>query len=177
MDILHQLLKDIVMWLLSWTDNVVKKLTVDNWQAKREVKRKSESRLVKDLCHAIWLDKRFRQVPSFQNMKQFKHFSKVSQWTENKQKAIVKQLIPVLAPILTGKTPAAMHCARAILDFVMLAFYISHNKSTLGYMEAALYRLDKLKKVFKKSRPTSEIGEHHFNYPKLYVILHYADFI
>ena len=36
--------------------------------------------------------------------------------------------------------------AQAILDFTMLAQYVSHDKETLHYMEHVLYRLEKTKK-------------------------------
>ena len=91
---------------------------------------------------------------------------------------MIKQMIPVLAPILTVKAPAAMHCARAIMDFVMLAMYSSHDEHTLSYMCVTLDRVDKLKRVFAKSRPINpESGEHHFNIPKFHVMTHYASFI
>ena len=71
-----------------------------------------------------------------------------------------------------------MHCARAVMDFVMLAMYSSHDEHTLSYMNAALNRLNKLKKVFAKSRPiNNESGEHHFNMPKFHVMTHYENFI
>ena len=71
-----------------------------------------------------------------------------------------------------------LHCTRAVLDFVMLASYTSHSEQTLSYMTAALERLDKLKPVFKKSRPLNqETQEPHFNFPKLHVMSHYVEFI
>ena len=92
---------------------------------------------------------------------------------------MVKQLVSVLAPFLkTGAGPAALHCTRAILDFVMLASYTLHDKQTLGYMTAALERVDKLKSVFKNSRLfNKKTEERHFNFPKLHVMSHYADLI
>ena len=46
------------------------------------------------------LDERFWAVPSFTDLKLFHHYSKVVQWTTNKQKAIVKQLIVAATPLL-----------------------------------------------------------------------------
>lgn len=171
-DILHQLLKGIVKRLLDWTGDLVNNLGVGGG------KRKRGGKLVKDSSYAIQLDERFRQVPPFHNLKRFTNFSKVQQWTGNEQKALVQQLVPVLAPMLTTQAPAALQCIRAVMDFVVLASYASHDEHTLGYMAASLDRLDKLKKVFQHSRPTSKAtGEHHFNIPKLHVMTHYVDFI
>ena len=180
MDILHQLLKGMVMRLVDWTGDLVEEMAANTQRAsKHGTKKKWGNKLIKDSHHTVQLDHRFRQVPAFHNMKCFAHFSKVKQWTGNEQKAMIKQLVPVLAPLLkTGAGPAAMHCTRAILDFVMLASYTLHDKHTLGYMTAALERIDILKPVFKNSRPFNrETGERHFNFPKLHVMSHYVDFI
>lgn len=176
-DILHQLLKGIVMRLLDWTQDVLKDvLTPESTMAGH--KRKKGGKLVKDSSHIIQLDDRFRQVPAFHNMKQFSNFSSVSQWTGNEQKAMIQQLVPVLAPLLTSQAPAAMLCIRAIMDFVVLAMYASHDDNTLRYMSAALDRVNLLKSVFEKSRPVSkDTGEHHFNFPKWHAMTHYVPFI
>lgn len=64
------------------------------------------------------------------------------------------------------------------MDFVMLARYASHNDDILGYMAAALDRLDKLKNGVQSLRPTSrETGEPHFDLSKLHVMTHPVDFI
>ena len=92
-------------------------------------------------------------MPRFTGLKYFRHFSKIKQWSGNEQKAIVRQPIPILVSLLAGKADAAIHCGRAILDFVMLAMYVSHDEKTLSYMKHALYRIDKLKTVFAKYQP------------------------
>ena len=179
MDILHQLLKGMVMRLVDWTGDLVEELTADTRKIlKRGTKRKKPGRLIEDSHHAVQLDHRFRQVPVFHDLKRFAHFSKVKQWTDNEQKAIIKQLVPVLAPLLkTGAGLAAMHCTQAILDFVMLTSYTLHNKQTLSYMTAALEHLDKLKPVFKKSCPLNqETQEPHFNFPKLHEMSLYIEY-
>lgn len=78
---------------------------------KTGVKRKRGGKLIRDSCYTVQLDARFRLVPHGQALKRFANCSKVSQWTGNKQKAMIQQLILVLAPILTPKASAAMHCA------------------------------------------------------------------
>ena len=58
-------------------------------------------------------------------------------------------MIPALAPLLSTKVPGAMYCARAIVDFILLVQYKTHNDETLHYLEQALYRIDKTRIVFK----------------------------
>ena len=180
LDILHQLLKGMVMRLVDWTTDLLGEEAAGAQQSsKGGTKRKKITKLMENSHHALQLEHRFRQVLAFHEIKCFDHFSKVKQWTGNEQKAIMKQLVPVLAPLLTtGAGPAAMHCTRAVLDFVMLTSYTLHDEQTLSYMTAALERLDKLKPVFEKSRSLNKnTGEHHFNFPKLHVMSHYVDFI
>ena len=95
------------------------------------------------------LDERFRALLLFTDLKLFQHYSKVVQWTGNKQKAIVKQLIVASTPLPIYNAPEAIQCAWAILDFTMLAQYVSHGEETLCYMEYTLYRLEKTKIAFE----------------------------
>ena len=130
-DILHQLLKGIVMRLLTWIQDLIKDHVVPT-ATKRT--RKGVARPKKSLEQSaadIKLDHRFRQVPDFVGLILFKEFSKVKQWTGNEQKAIVRQLMTVITPLLIKRVPAALHCARAIFDFVTLAQYTSHDEDTL----------------------------------------------
>jgi hypothetical protein len=168
-DPLHQLLKGITMYLISWTRTLVG----DIFPAVR--KRKRQGRTVKESSGSIQLDERFRCVPPFTGLKRFSHFSEVKQWTGVEQKAIIRQLIPVIAPLLTTKEPGAMHCARAIVDFILLAQYKTHDDETLRYLEQALYRIDKTKVAFQKLRPIDKITEEgHFNFPKFHIMTHYT---
>ena len=81
------------------------------------------------------LDKRFRRVLQFTSLKLFKEFSWVKQWIGVEQKAIIRQLIPILAPLLSVKELAAMHCAQAFVDFILIAQYKTHNNKTLHYIK------------------------------------------
>ena len=60
------------------------------------------------------------------------------QWTRNKQKALIKQLIVAAMLLLIHDAPEAIQYAQAILNYTMLAEYISHDDKTLWYMEHAL---------------------------------------
>ena len=159
-DILHQLLKGTVMYLVSWTRDLIKEVHPQHRKRKHDESLKYEDPL----------DKRFHEVPRFPKLKYFRKFSRVSQWTGVEQKAMVHQLVAVIAPLLTLKKPAAMLFARAAMDFVMLAFYRSHDDETLRYMSHALWRMDRLKGVFASLRTD-------FNFPKWHSITHFIDMI
>ncbi len=92
-----------------------------------------------------------------------------------------KQLIAATTPLLIHDTPEAIQsaqaiqCARAILDFTMLAQYISHDNKTVRYMKHALYRLEKTKIVFEHHRLIdSKLYQQAFNYPKFHAINHFV---
>ncbi len=57
--------------------------------------------------------------------------------------AIVKQLIAAAIPLLIYDALEAIQYTWTILDFTILAQYVSHDDETLRYMEHALYRLEK----------------------------------
>src|SRR5277367_6246025 len=171
-DVLHQLLKGIVMHLITWTKDLIAKSIL----AVR--KRKRQGRTIKESSVTMQLDERFRCVPPFAGLKRFQNFGHVKQWTGVEQKAIVRQLIPVIAPLLSSKEPAAMHCARAVVDFILMAQYKTHDNETLRYMDHALYRIDRMKVAFKALRPVDKsTDEGHFNFPKFHIMTHYTSFI
>ena len=58
-------------------------------------------------------------------------------------KAFSKQLILVLALILTKLHPVVMFYVRYFINFLIIASYKSHDKETLGYLNyylALIYR-------------------------------------
>lgn len=112
------------------------------------------------------LDERFRIVPAFPNIKRFFSYSTVSQWTGVEQKMLLRQVVPVLAPILP---PAMIQFVRAMVDFTLHAQYYSHDSDTLSWMEAALQRMDVLKEAFREYTAPGT----GFNIPKLHAITHY----
>ncbi len=117
------------------------------------------------------LDERFQAVPPFTNLKLFQLYSKVVQWIGNEHKAIVKQLIVAATPLLIHDAPKTIQCARAILDFIILAQYVLHNEETLRYIEHELYRLEKTKIAFEQHWPIdSKLCRPTFNYPKFHAI-------
>ena len=152
-DIVHQLFKEIVMRLITWCAALIEDVISIEDKSEGRKKRKKGEKTIAESAASIQLDERFRRVPGFTDLKRFKSFSKVKQWSGNEQKAMIRQFVPVITPLLIGKRDAAIHCGRAIMDFVMLAMYESHDENTLSYMQHALYRINSLKTVFVKYRP------------------------
>lgn len=95
------------------------------------------------------MDEYFRNILPFTNLKLFGHYNKVVQWTENKQRAIVKQLIIVATPLLIQDAPKAIYYICTILNFTMLVQYLLHNNKTLLYMDYAFSRLEKTQIAFE----------------------------
>jgi hypothetical protein len=172
LDILHQLLKGMVMHLLQW----IKSLLDTTNTITKERRRQGKSGISQSAIN-IQLDDRFNQVPYFPGLKRFHHFSHVKQWTGDEQKAILRQLIPVITPLLSKKFPDAMQCTRAIVDFITMASYRTHDESTLQYLDQALYRIDKTKEAFRSVRAGENGGDGHFNFPKFHAMSHYVEYI
>ena len=87
---------------------------------------------------------------------------------------MVKQLITA-AFLLTQDAPETIHCTCAILDFINLAHYLSHNNKTLSYMDHALYRLGKTKIAFENHCPIdAKLFQPTFNYLKFHSIIHFV---
>jgi hypothetical protein len=178
-DILHQLLKGIIMAVLKWCKHVLREVRPDLYHPTTATANTGKRKRTKvDGPIDTLIDERFRSIPAYPGLKLFSHFSKVKQWTGDEQKAMIRQMVPVFTPFFFETKPAALLCLRAILDFVVLAMYVSHTDETLGYMDAALENIDRLKGVFKNARPKDpRTGQGHFNFPKFHAITHIPDFI
>ena len=91
---------------------------------------------------------------------------------------MVKELVVAATSLLIQNGPEAIQCARAILDFTILAQYVSNDDKTLRYMEHALYRLEKTKIAFKHQWPIySKLCRPTFNYPKFHAVTHFTQCI
>jgi len=106
-------------------------------------------------------------------------FSKVTQWTGDKQKAIVRQLVAVVTLILCKREPYAIYFTRAVCDFVIIAQYRTHDNETLDYLDDALKRINAMKHVFELfwPRKRDELLTGYFNLPKLHGLTHWRHFI
>ncbi len=168
-NVLHQLLKEIILYLMLWLSQIINESVCTS-------RRRKEIRLaLNDASETAQLNQRFRVILSFKDMKKFVKYSMIKQWTDADWKSIVCQLISVIASLLITKASAAVHFAWAVINFVILAQYHLHDEETLQYLEHALFRLNKLKNVFRHLwSEHSDTDVDHFNISKLYVMTHYA---
>ena len=96
-DILHQLLQKMTMYLINWIKVLLK--------AKMSIfkKRKSATITLLNTFEIDQLNARFNQIFSFIDLKRFAHFSKIKQSTEMKQKTIIKEIISMITSLLSRK--------------------------------------------------------------------------
>lgn len=139
---------------------------------------KSNGRTVIEALATVQLNYRFQQVFNYPDLKIFIcELSSIKQWIRNKQKAIVYQFIAIVAFLLAKAALIAIFFARAVMDFVLMAQYKTHDEDTLRYLKHVLYYINCLKRVFCFVRSMKNGVESHFNFSKFYVISHYKDFI
>ena len=154
-DMLHQLYKGLVMRTIKWLEALIK----------RNYKQQYERRI----------NKRIASCPQFPGLKHFFRLAGVKQWTAGEQKAILRQILPALAPLLRDNHQQ-LRFTKAAIDFCLLADYSSHSDVTLGYVHDALKILNQEKSAFVEYTPT-ETESDEFNFPKWHVMSHYIDFI
>ncbi|KIM50236.1 hypothetical protein SCLCIDRAFT_146029 [Scleroderma citrinum Foug A] len=139
-DMLHQLFQGIIKYLLTWCLSLM-----------------TESEL--DQC--------LRTLPQYFGVHYFKNgWSKLMQVSGNER----KQMVRVLLGCLVGKVPNnILTCYRALLGFLYLVQYPSHDEESLGYMETTLTLFHDHKDVLVT------LGiRNHFNIPKFHSLLHYV---
>ncbi|THX68147.1 hypothetical protein D6D04_10664 [Aureobasidium pullulans] len=193
-DILHQLLKGVMMHVFAWTNAFIadqaqnKKGTrmgqgveAASKGATRHRRKTDKSKVAKGIVEAI-VDRRFASIPPYPTLRVFSHMSSVTQWRGAEQKSILRQILPVFVPLLedigTEDAKEAIRFLRATVDFITLAMYESHDTETLRYFDLALYRMNQHKEVFRKYRnPKAEEDDRHFNFPKWHALTHYVDMI
>ncbi|KAJ9624432.1 hypothetical protein H2203_005167 [Taxawa tesnikishii (nom. ined.)] len=186
-DILHQLLKGVLdhvrQWLIALLEDLLPKRHGKIYKAAIEEARQRGIRfrgktLPKDFV-ADLIDRRFAAVSPYRGLRVFEQLSSRRQMTGKELKSILRQLLPVFTPFLeeAGATEAILFI-RAVVDFVLLSLYHSHDDDTLRYMTLALFRMNQHKEIFRRYRPnTTEDTEGHFNFPKWHVMTHYTDMI
>jgi hypothetical protein len=78
----------------------------------------------------------------------------------------------LLACIQDVLAPRGMQAVKALLDFIYLAQYSTHDMVTLSYLEDALKKFHQVKKYF------IDVGcWDHLNIPKLHSLIHYVESI
>ena len=79
---------------------------------------------------------------------------------------------------MVSRRPAVIYYIRAVIDFVIIAHYRTHDEEIIRYIIYILYRIDKLKTVFKIYWPVDKnTNEGYFNFPKFYAVIYYPEFI
>ena len=174
-DVLHQLLKKIVMHLIGWVGLLLKANMPNTY---RKPKNGSSKATYSQLSGIEKLDKRFYQVSDFTGLKRFTKFSALKQWTGVEQKAIVRQIMPVLAPLSRDfKQSDVLDFCWALVDFILIAQYCSHDDTALGYLDQALMRINVYKEAFQSCWRSKENLRGQFDFPKFHVMSHYFDHV
>ena len=161
---------------MSWLTKSIKK----NYNWKQITKKRGHTGKLKlgQINNLTQLDKRFQNISLFTGLKLFRHYSKVIQWTANKQKAMVHQLIPAATFLLIQDALETIHYACAIFDFTILTQYLLHDNKTLSYIDHTLYRLDKTKIAFENHcLIDAKLFQPTFNYLKFYAMTHFIKYI
>ena len=96
-------------------------------------------------------------------------WSRLSQISGKEQ----KDMTSILLGCLVGKVPSeVLVCYRALLDFIYIVQYPTHNDESLQYLEDALDLFHEHKQVL------IDIGVHdHLDIPKLHSMVHYMELI
>ena len=89
-DILHQLLKEIIMNALNWCKYILKEVRPDLSHTTTATTMAGKRKRTKvDGPLEILIDERFCSIPAYPGLKVFSHFCKVKQWTGDEQKAMI----------------------------------------------------------------------------------------
>lgn len=142
-DVLHQLYQGVFKHLVTWCQNIL---------SPQE------------------LDRRIRALPPAFGLRQFKNgISALSQISGSERKNMAKVLLGCLVGCMPLKGISAV---TALLDFIYIAQYSTHDSITIGYMQDALDRFQKNRDYF-----ISTLVREDFNIPKFHSLLHYIESI
>ncbi|KIY62218.1 hypothetical protein CYLTODRAFT_183523 [Cylindrobasidium torrendii FP15055 ss-10] len=141
-DVLHQLYQGVLQHLIAWCQ---------------------------ELMTEAELDRRVRCLPPGLGLRHFKNgFSALSQISGTERKNMGKILLGCIADVLDDR---AVTACRAVLNFIYLAQYSTHDDETLQYMDDALALWHANKDYFTHS----EYGvREHINIPKFHSLQHYV---
>ncbi len=124
-DVLHQLLKGTVTYLVHWLKQLIEK-SITVTKKKKDIRHKISS-----APEVTQLDHQFHSILTFAELKIFQRYSSIKQWIRANQKIIVCQIVLMIASLLAHDASAAVHFTWAVVNFVMLTQYISHDENTL----------------------------------------------
>ncbi len=171
-NILHQLLKDTVIYMLDWLDKLIEKRII-------AFRKKKEYQLhINYAFNVTQLNKWFYNVFAFIEFKIFTKYNIIKQWMTLNKRIMIYQILSIITSLLTHESSAMMHCTQAMINFIMLAQYTSHDEDIFKYMQHALFQWNKLKKVFWHLWSLdTDTQQKHFNILKFHAMTHYANFI
>jgi len=116
------------------------------------------------------LDRRIRALPPAFGLRQFKNgIFALSQISGPERKNMAKVLLGCLVGCMPLKGIAAV---TALLDFIYIAQYSTHDSITLGYLQDALDRFHRNREYF-----ITTLVREDFNIPKFHSLLHYIESI
>ncbi len=171
-DILHQLLKNMMMHVITWIKIILKtEMSISS-------KRKNVFITTQNLSKLNRLNARFKKISSFKNLKIFTRFFNVKQWTRIEQKIVFRQIIFIVTFLLIDQWSHALNFIRALIDFILMIQYRSHDESILQYLQHVICWMNVFKSIFVSARSSNKKTEkENFNFFKFYVMIHYAAFI
>jgi hypothetical protein len=141
-------------------------------------KRKDIFVTTQNLSRLNRLNPRFKKISSFTSLKIFTRFFDVKQWTKIEQKVVFRQIIFVVTFLLIDKWSHALNFIRALIDFILMIQYRSHDESILQYLQHAIYWMNVFKSIFVSARSSNKkTKKKHFNFFKFHVMTHYVAFI
>lgn len=139
-DVLHQLYQGVIKHLIEWCQRAMTEAE---------------------------LDQRIRCLPPAYGVRHFKNgISALSQISGTERKNMAKILLGCLVGVLPRQ---AITATRALLDFIYLAQYSTHDNTTLGYMTDALKLFHANRQYFIDVRIRDD-----FNIPKFHSLIHYV---
>lgn len=142
-DVLHQLYQGVLKHLITWCQ---------------------------DLLTKEELDRRIRSLPPSFGVRHFDNgFSSLSQISGSERKHMGRILLGCLAGAMPQQ---GLKACRAILDFIYLAQYSTHDDVTLGYLDSALEAWHENKDYFITTQVRSDL-----NIPKFHSLHHYVSSI
>jgi hypothetical protein len=162
----------MMMHVITWIKIILK--------AEMSTQRKRKDVLVttQNLSKLNRLNARFKKISSFTSLKIFIRFFDVKQWTKIEQKIVFRQIILVVTFLLIDKWSHVLNFIQALIDFILMTQYRSHDESILQYLQHAIYRMNVFKSIFVSARSSNkETKKEHFNFFKFHVMTHYIAFI
>ena len=117
------------------------------------------------------IDERLSIIPRFSNRCQFgDKLTHLKQWTSAEYMEMVKVWLAALAHLLKGH-PDNFKFSKSVTDFILIASYHSHTKTTLKYLQDAVSGISTNINLFLPYRESHSMSK----IPKFCSLLHYIE--